>query len=162
MWGNFCSVDEQNAVHFCLGNNQFFWLFFVLPFSFQSSMFLILNQLWGVIKRPTSSGCTGEKGNKEVNVWLVGKIIISHYFCHLPLIPNPMVDFSHQKSLLLQMNQTCKVCGEPAAGFHFGAFTCEGCKVSQLDTDIQIHKPKFHNCLARAKQLILCNTILYI
>ncbi|KAH8381048.1 hypothetical protein KR200_010119 [Drosophila serrata] len=28
----------------------------------------------------------------------------------------------------LQMNQTCKVCGEPAAGFHFGAFTCEGCK----------------------------------
>jgi len=32
--------------------------------------------------------------------------------------------------LLLQMNQQCKVCGEPAAGFHFGAFTCEGCKVS--------------------------------
>lgn len=29
----------------------------------------------------------------------------------------------------LQMNQLCKVCGEPAAGFHFGAFTCEGCKV---------------------------------
>lgn len=28
------------------------------------------------------------------------------------------------------MNQKCKVCGEPAAGFHFGAFTCEGCKVS--------------------------------
>lgn len=27
------------------------------------------------------------------------------------------------------MNQLCKVCGEPAAGFHFGAFTCEGCKV---------------------------------
>ncbi|XP_059489023.1 nuclear receptor subfamily 1 group D member 2-like isoform X2 [Neocloeon triangulifer] len=26
------------------------------------------------------------------------------------------------------MNQTCKVCGEAAAGFHFGAFTCEGCK----------------------------------
>ncbi|XP_066156697.1 knirps-related protein-like isoform X2 [Euwallacea fornicatus] len=26
------------------------------------------------------------------------------------------------------MNQTCKVCSEPAAGFHFGAFTCEGCK----------------------------------
>lgn len=22
----------------------------------------------------------------------------------------------------------CKVCGEPAAGYHFGAFTCEGCK----------------------------------
>jgi hypothetical protein len=30
----------------------------------------------------------------------------------------------------LQMNQLCRVCGEPAAGFHFGAFTCEGCKVS--------------------------------
>ncbi|GAV02211.1 hypothetical protein RvY_12805 [Ramazzottius varieornatus] len=27
-----------------------------------------------------------------------------------------------------KMNQLCKVCGEPAAGFHFGAFTCEGCK----------------------------------
>jgi hypothetical protein len=31
-----------------------------------------------------------------------------------------------------QMNQLCKVCGEPAAGFHFGAFTCEGCKVSTV------------------------------
>ncbi|XP_067120236.1 nuclear receptor ROR-beta-like [Centruroides vittatus] len=29
---------------------------------------------------------------------------------------------------LLTMNQLCKVCGEPAAGYHFGAFTCEGCK----------------------------------
>jgi len=35
-------------------------------------------------------------------------------------------------SFPLQMNQTCKVCGEPAAGFHFGAFTCEGCKVSSM------------------------------
>ncbi|XP_065204119.1 retinoic acid receptor alpha-like [Planococcus citri] len=26
------------------------------------------------------------------------------------------------------MNLRCKVCGEKAAGFHFGAFTCEGCK----------------------------------
>ena len=25
-------------------------------------------------------------------------------------------------------NQLCRVCEEPAAGFHFGAFTCEGCK----------------------------------
>lgn len=31
-----------------------------------------------------------------------------------------------------QMNQQCKVCGEPAAGFHFGAFTCEGCKVRPI------------------------------
>lgn len=28
----------------------------------------------------------------------------------------------------LTMNQLCKVCSEPAAGYHFGAFTCEGCK----------------------------------
>ncbi|XP_029175069.1 LOW QUALITY PROTEIN: protein embryonic gonad-like [Nylanderia fulva] len=27
-----------------------------------------------------------------------------------------------------EMNHKCKVCKEPAAGFHFGAFTCEGCK----------------------------------
>ncbi|KAI5719823.1 hypothetical protein M8J76_015340 [Diaphorina citri] len=26
------------------------------------------------------------------------------------------------------MNTQCRVCGEPAAGYHFGAFTCEGCK----------------------------------
>lgn len=32
--------------------------------------------------------------------------------------------------IYFQMNQQCKVCGEPAAGFHFGAFTCEGCKVT--------------------------------
>lgn len=32
------------------------------------------------------------------------------------------------------MNQQCKVCGEPAAGFHFGAFTCEGCKVSGVQS----------------------------
>ncbi|RCN41934.1 zinc finger, C4 type [Ancylostoma caninum] len=25
---------------------------------------------------------------------------------------------------------SCAVCGEPARGFHFGAFTCEGCKSS--------------------------------
>ena len=33
---------------------------------------------------------------------------------------------------MFQMNQQCKVCGEPAAGFHFGAFTCEGCKVKEI------------------------------
>nr|ACO10633.1 embryonic gonad [Caligus rogercresseyi] len=27
-------------------------------------------------------------------------------------------------------NQICRVCDEPAAGYHFGAFTCEGCKSS--------------------------------
>ena len=45
-----------------------------------------------------------------------------------------MLKFS-SSLLLLQMdkldpmqNQLCRVCDEPAAGFHFGAFTCEGCK----------------------------------
>lgn len=31
------------------------------------------------------------------------------------------------------MNPLCKVCGDPAAGFHFGAFTCEGCKVGHIE-----------------------------
>ncbi|KAF7387109.1 hypothetical protein HZH68_012786 [Vespula germanica] len=35
-----------------------------------------------------------------------------------------------REKLRIEMNQQCKVCGEPAAGFHFGAFTCEGCKVN--------------------------------
>ncbi len=38
-------------------------------------------------------------------------------------------------NVILQMNQTCKVCGEPAAGFHFGAFTCEGCKVRLISLE---------------------------
>ncbi|KAL1129377.1 hypothetical protein AAG570_013904 [Ranatra chinensis] len=37
----------------------------------------------------------------------------------MPLPPRPM-------------NQQCKVCNEPAAGFHFGAFTCEGCKFGSV------------------------------
>ena len=37
--------------------------------------------------------------------------------------------FSLQMDRLDPMqNQMCRVCDEPAAGFHFGAFTCEGCK----------------------------------
>jgi len=31
-------------------------------------------------------------------------------------------------SVDLMEDQLCQVCNEPAAGFHFGAFTCEGCK----------------------------------
>ena len=27
-------------------------------------------------------------------------------------------------------NIPCKVCGAPSSGYHFGAITCEGCKVS--------------------------------
>jgi len=38
----------------------------------------------------------------------------------------------HEPSKMEQLdpllNQLCRVCDEPAAGFHFGAFTCEGCK----------------------------------
>lgn len=45
---------------------------------------------------------------------------------------------------LLQMNQQCKVCGEPAAGFHFGAFTCEGCKVSPPANLMYPVFPKLH------------------
>ncbi|OWR54726.1 putative Knirps-related protein [Danaus plexippus plexippus] len=35
------------------------------------------------------------------------------------------------------MNQKCKVCGEPAAGFHFGAFTCEGCKSLKRHREVE-------------------------
>lgn len=40
-----------------------------------------------------------------------------------------IVDFVVVVSDLAIMNPLCKVCGDPAAGYHFGAFTCEGCKV---------------------------------
>lgn len=40
------------------------------------------------------------------------------------------------------MNPLCKVCGDPAAGFHFGAFTCEGCKVGHIEP---IHLYHFHS-----------------
>jgi len=29
---------------------------------------------------------------------------------------------------------SCKVCNAPSSGFHFGAITCEGCKVSLRTT----------------------------
>lgn len=52
------------------------------------------------------------------------------------LITKKKIDFDNKiiflKFFLFQMNQQCKVCGEPAAGFHFGAFTCEGCKVRKV------------------------------
>lgn len=47
------------------------------------------------------------------------------------------------------MNQTCKVCGEPAAGFHFGAFTCEGCKVR-----LSINLKKKTNALIRLMYIL--------
>lgn len=45
------------------------------------------------------------------------------------------------------MSQLCRVCGEPAAGFHFGAFTCEGCKVIYLikHNNNKVIKPQYFN-----------------
>ncbi|XP_059083602.1 estrogen receptor-like [Tigriopus californicus] len=40
---------------------------------------------------------------------------------------SPRSAHKQDKSDPLQ-NQLCRVCHEPAAGYHFGAFTCEGCK----------------------------------
>lgn len=48
--------------------------------------------------------------------------------------------------MCFQMSQLCRVCGEPAAGFHFGAFTCEGCKVTNIIFD----------CIIR---IVYCNVI---
>ena len=46
-----------------------------------------------------------------------------------------------------QMNQRCRVCGEKAAGFHFGAFTCEGCKVHHLWIGLKSrHKKRAISC----------------
>lgn len=42
-----------------------------------------------------------------------------------PRLPQPEMQM---QSLDPMENQLCRVCEEPAAGFHFGAFTCEGCK----------------------------------
>jgi len=48
-------------------------------------------------------------------------------------IPNfnthaPVFDQERLNSMDPLENQMCRVCNEQAAGFHFGAFTCEGCK----------------------------------
>jgi len=41
---------------------------------------------------------------------------------------SPVLDQERLNSIDPLENQQCRVCDEPAAGFHFGAFTCEGCK----------------------------------
>jgi len=41
---------------------------------------------------------------------------------------NSVFDQQKLEKMDPMQNQQCRVCGEPAAGFHFGAFTCEGCK----------------------------------
>jgi len=43
------------------------------------------------------------------------------------LFQNSLFQTTEQKMDPME-NQLCRVCEEPAAGFHFGAFTCEGCK----------------------------------
>jgi len=40
----------------------------------------------------------------------------------------PVFDQERLNSMDPLENQMCRVCNEQAAGFHFGAFTCEGCK----------------------------------
>ena len=53
------------------------------------------------------------------------------------------------------MNQLCRVCGEPAAGFHFGAFTCEGCKVSWLHVD-DMKLRRFYGCSDTVRANVVC------
>ncbi|KYN20128.1 Knirps-related protein, partial [Trachymyrmex cornetzi] len=47
-----------------------------------------------------------------------------------------------------QMNQQCRVCDEPAAGFHFGAFTCEGSRhhVDAL-TEFRCYREKYNGVI---------------
>ena len=42
--------------------------------------------------------------------------------------PHNMISQDQVNSIDPLENQLCRVCDEKAAGFHFGAFTCEGCK----------------------------------
>lgn len=57
-------------------------------------------------------------------------------------------------------NQMCRVCEEPAAGFHFGAFTCEGCKsffgrTCNNQSVIQECKNNYH-CVVDKKNRTAC------
>merc|ERR1719204_1664843 len=44
------------------------------------------------------------------------------------LFQNSLYQHTAEQKMDPMQNQLCRVCEEPAAGFHFGAFTCEGCK----------------------------------
>ena len=46
----------------------------------------------------------------------------------LRMFPNKMSMPDTMNNINCLENQLCRVCDEKAAGFHFGAFTCEGCK----------------------------------
>lgn len=69
----------------------------------------------------------------DVSHQAINEYIIEYlHMCVLNFQPYRWLTISFNRNYCqFQMNQQCKVCGEPAAGFHFGAFTCEGCKVSQ-------------------------------
>ena len=79
--------------------------------------------------RFTLWGKRGDPLNESSKLYTYGRIHHHHHHQSTWISLNFFVLFS------LQMNQQCKVCGEPAAGFHFGAFTCEGCKVSKKGDD---------------------------
>ena len=53
--------------------------------------------------------------------------MIAETSLHLPAAHN-MLSQDQVNSIDPLENQLCRVCDEKAAGFHFGAFTCEGCK----------------------------------
>lgn len=80
--------------------------------------------------------------------------VVSRVLCRCRITPPPPVLACYLFQLFmcvymrffLQMSQLCRVCGEPAAGFHFGAFTCEGCKVI---VDNITHVTRVLNCTVR-------------
>ncbi|KAL1518113.1 hypothetical protein ABEB36_001785 [Hypothenemus hampei] len=82
-----------------------------------------------------------------------------------PQYKSTKIDFKSELQLSqsdFKMNQTCKVCGEPAAGFHFGAFTCEGCKSffgRSYNNSSSIHECKNNNkCIINKKNRTSCKS----
>jgi Zinc finger, C4 type (two domains) len=65
-------------------------------------------------------------------VHITAKMNVNFHYLTNQLQTHISLQLQHylRHKITIIMNQQCKVCGEPAAGFHFGAFTCEGCKVS--------------------------------
>ncbi|KYQ54268.1 Knirps-related protein [Trachymyrmex zeteki] len=62
-------------------------------------------------------------------------------------IRKPLECIANAAGDTIDMNQPCRVCDEPAAGFHFGAFTCEGCKKERhVDalTEFRCYREKYN------------------
>lgn len=85
--------------------------------------------------------------NRTTSPWLSQNILIRSFSSRTKFIPSwasrqtsswILRSFLFFFQKIQKMNQKCKVCGEPAAGFHFGAFTCEGCKVSTFTFDYSL------------------------